>query len=219
MKKKLMIFGIVLTLLIVILSLGGCGKTEESTLTIDGKQVKVPYVMIIDGKKVSLDEYRYYFLNMKKKYDSGDETVWDKENALKMLKLDVLDGIKESYAVWDLAEKNGMKIVKEDEKKIADNIDSQIKTYGSKEKYQDALTESYMTEDLYDYLWRTAIIYDKLNHYYFDEGGEYYNPDVSTEMRDQENEIKMKELIQKEKDELNIEYGAQYDLITTKSLI
>ena len=65
------------------------------TLTVDGNVVDVPYVMKINGNEISLDEYRYYYLNLKGKMDGGDDSYWtDNTEAEEKLKQTVLDTIK-----------------------------------------------------------------------------------------------------------------------------
>lgn len=214
--KKLFI--IALLSVFFIMSCTSCSSPDEATLTIDGKSVKVPYVLKVDGEKVSLNEYRYYFLNLKKAYDSGDESVWEKENTLKMLKLDVLQALKESYAVWNLAEKNDVKLNDEDKEKVKKNIEGQISSYGGEEEYIKALNESYMNEEFYQFIWETSLLYEKLNDFYFGKEGQFYNSDI-TISHDEEYAEKLKEILEDEMNQLKIEYGPEYDKITTETLL
>lgn len=43
----------------------GCQQKTSPYLVVDGKEVAVPYVLKIGDEKISMEEYRYYYLNTK----------------------------------------------------------------------------------------------------------------------------------------------------------
>lgn len=128
----------------------GCGSetTGTTTMTIDGKTENFPYVMKVDGKKVSLDEYKYYFLNEKTYSDYGDESYWN-DTTEATLKESVEGYIKEKYAIESLAKENGVSLTDDEKQKISDYFDQIKASYDSDEAFQAALANLYVTEDVY----------------------------------------------------------------------
>ncbi len=128
-------------------------------------------VMTINGRDITLEEYRYYFLNVKSNTDYGDETIWDGtettaedgtvvsaeediENKLKMLKSQVDTYIKNNYTVEVMAEKNNVALDDSDKEKALKSYDEEVAKYKEAyglddEGWKQYLEEMYCSEELY----------------------------------------------------------------------
>jgi len=91
----------------------------------------------IDGEKVSWDLYRYYYLNLKYQYDSGNESFWSNNNyAKEQLKEDVLYYIKRDFAIDNIAKDLNIALDDNDIKKVDDSIAEIKAMLGGDEEYE-----------------------------------------------------------------------------------
>ncbi len=157
-------------------------------------------VMTVNGREITLEEYRYYFLNVKSTTDYGDETVWDGtestsedgtvisaeediENKLKMLKSQVDTYIKNNYTVEVMAENNNVSLDDNDKKNAMETYDEEMQK--CKEMYQlddegwkQYLADMYCTEELYKMaLERKNLEYKLIRSLYEDDFKENVLPD------------------------------------------
>ncbi len=164
MMRMKRIIGIVLLLILVFGLFGGCAGQKA--------------VMTVGGNKVSLEEYRYYYLNAKYNYDNGDDSFWEKyPEAKEELEDYTLDMIKQAYALRKVAADNGVTLSKDDKKSISEQLDELVTQMGGKEEYETALKESYLTDELYRSLLEIDVLMDTLANTVFAEGGQYYVTD------------------------------------------
>lgn len=210
--------------------LTGCGDsgvyaTTPAKLSVNGTAVNVPYIATINGKEVPLDEYRYYFLNTKYSMDKGDESYWENDgdgSRLSQLKSTALTAMKETYAVEVLAQDLDLTLSSEELAQIDDDVKNQISTLGGAKEYASALNDSYLTDDLYRFLWKSSFYCEKLWVYYFTSGGPYYitNDDgqLTDDQLDEEYQIKFMAIVAEKVDELDVELAPEYSLIDTESL-
>ena len=210
--------------------LSGCADGDAFAATpvklhIDGTDVSVPYVAIINSRKISLDEYRYYFLNAKYALDNGDETYWDDDSdgsRLRELKSQALQALEETYAVESLADELNLCLTEEEQSQIDSDVKNQIAALGGLAEYGQALYENYLTDELYRYLWKINFYCEKLWAYYFTSEGPYFEPNTDGALTDDELDeqyrIKFKALIAEAVDNLSVELAPEYDLITVDSL-
>ena len=152
-------------------ALTGCGA-KDSPLVVNGKGVSMPVVMTIDGEKVSMDEYRYYFLNMKYSYDGGDDTVWEGQDEVKAELSDyVLKALQSTRAIRSLAAEYGLTLTDEEKTNADSELASVKEGYDSEEAFREAMDGAYLTDDLYRELTLTNYLQQKLETYLFGEGG------------------------------------------------
>ena len=152
-------------------SSGTGGAAVSSTyLTVDGKAILVPYVAKVDGEEVSLDNLRYYFLNLKANINASGELTADQETQLME---DAMAYVKDDIAIKRLAEKNGVSLTDEEKKEVADNIEKNKQQYESEAEYAKALEKQYMTPDFYASMQELGMIRNKLLEKLFDKGGAY----------------------------------------------
>lgn len=157
-------------------------------------------VMTINGKEVTLGEYRYYFLNLKDATDYGDENYWNgseytneegnvvsaEDNAkekLDTLKGQVLTYMKNNAAVEIFAENNGVSLTDEEKEKSKNEFLETAETY-KKENDLDAagwqayLDSIYCSEDLYiRTMERQALEYKNIRNLFEDDFRENLLPD------------------------------------------
>lgn len=201
----------------------GAHNTEPAKLVVNGAKVEVPYVLSIDGKNVSLEEYRYYFLNTRCLMDKGDKSYWkeDPNGSLQQkLKIDTLKALKETYAVEFLAEELKLSLSKDELSQIDNDVKNQISTLGGSIQYKQALGENHLTDALYRNLWKINFYCEKLWVYYFSKGGEYHNSDSSfseDEINDRYS-MQFQSIVSKKAAGLTVEFGPEYDIINVDSL-
>ena len=124
--------------------LSGCQQSAEgtapaaaTTITVDGQQVEVPYVMKVDGEEVPLDLYRYFYLNIKKEMDQGDNSYWDTHaEEQDSIKDAVLENIRGYY--------------------INQNYE------GDEAKFQEGMKEQYLTKDLFRQMIASSLLQQKV---------------------------------------------------------
>lgn len=210
--------------------LSGCGEdsayaVSPAKLTVNGVDMNVPFIATINGKEVSLDEYRYYFLNMKYTMDGGDPSYWEQDadgSRLRGLKAQSLQAMKETYAVEVLAKKWNLTLTSDELSQIDEDVKNQIAALGGSEKYLQALSVNYLTDNLYRFLWKTNFYCEKLWIHYFNPGGLYYDKNadgsITEDELDEKYTIKFKAIIAEACDNLSVKLAPEYDLITIESL-
>lgn len=222
---------IVVTAMMSAVLFTGCGDndgyvTPPAKLVVNGADVNVPYIATINGKEVSLDEYRYYFLTMKYVMDNGDDSYWSEDSdgsRQRELKSIALQAMNETHAVEALAEELNLSLTDDELSQIEEDVKNQISALGSSEEYTKALGESYLTDELYRFLWKTNFYCEKLWAYYFSPDGPYYNVGENgtllEEQLDEQYQIKFKALIAEAVDKLTVVLTPEYDLISIESLV
>ncbi len=198
-------------------------EMEPAYLRIGSEKISVHYVLKIDEEKISLEEYRYHFLNTKEAMENGDESYFlnDTDGSLqRRLKSDTLTALKEVYAVEKMAKEKNLTLSQQEKEKINNDIENQVDALGSVSAYKKALQANYMTNDIYRKIWKTTFYYEKLYRHYFadDKSTGYGTLSPSKEEEFTENEIKFQAIIAKAADSLIVEYGPEYDLISIDSL-
>lgn len=173
--KKRMIFAL-LAALLAVLALSGCsdeGPVPSGCLRIDGKDVRTDWVMKVDGKEVSADEYRYFFMNVAYEYSGGYDTyAWsDEEN--EAVVQSVLEYVVLNRALFDLAEGYGLSIDGEDRETIQADIKKTAATFESNDEYLAALESTYITEEYYPTLLESTVIQQKLSDFLLSDGGAF----------------------------------------------
>lgn len=163
--------------------MAGCTSTpkqpQESTTpspyyVVDGKESIVPYVMKIDDKLISIDEYRSFFLPNKMQFEmmTNDPEIWTKEAELeKQLKEVTEEQIKEMYAIENLTAQNKITLTDEDKATLDKQLEEVKSSFESEEEYKTALNESFLTEEIYREALEFDMYVNKLYDLYFGENG------------------------------------------------
>ncbi|MGN1410904.1 MAG: peptidylprolyl isomerase [Oscillospiraceae bacterium] len=135
-------------------------------------------VMNISGYDIDIEEYRYYFLNLKRYFDSGDESYWtgqevaevtdedgnvtveaktaeeDTREKLSALKEHVITYLTNNYCVELLAKDNNISLTDDELKEVEENYNEIKKSYESEETrdfdtFEEYLNSTYCTKELY----------------------------------------------------------------------
>ena len=168
MFKK--ITAIILAIVISFTLLVSCDNTpvqeglvpSRRSLTINDKTVKYPFVMEVNGEKVSLDEYIFCFTLVRRNLDYGDTTIWANEQNAQMLRERVETVVLQRYALQRLAEKYGVELTDEDKQMTEAVLQDTLEYFGTEEAYIAAMQEFGATEAVYvDYL-NSLTLYEKL---------------------------------------------------------
>lgn len=127
--------------------------------------------LTLDQTQVEFDLFRYYYLNYKNMYLSEDSEYFQKDGNEEKLKEEILDVLCDFYAIRFLAEENDVELDDGDEESIQADIDKTVEFYNGKEAFLGYLEESFMTEELYNYMMEYSALYLKLfNTLYKDDG-------------------------------------------------
>ena len=129
--------------------LSGCRGTEPG-IFIDGEKQEISKLMTIDGNDITVEEYRYYFLNNKKGMDEGKAEYWtehpEKEQELKDK---VLYYLKAHYAIKALAKENGVVLPEKQQEEVNEEIQQAIKQVGGEMNFAMAMSNIYTTAEYY----------------------------------------------------------------------
>lgn len=154
-------------------------KIPEASLTIDGKKVDTKDLIIctVDGHDIDFDTFRYYYFstlaNYTNNYGVNLDTIKQIDDGFNIFMKDVVNSIKQEYAIQQLAKENGIKLTEDDKKTVDANIKSTQSNFESEEDYLNALKSSYMTEDLLRKSYELSTIYQKVDKQLFTVGGKY----------------------------------------------
>lgn len=167
--------------------LAGCQQQTSPYLVVDGKEVAVPYVLKIGDEKISMEEYRYYYLNTKAQaemYMGAD--IWDAVPEMAQQLKDTSESmIRQSRAIRKLAADNNVALDDADQKTIDERIASNKESVGSEEEYQEALDSMYVTEPLLREFIGDDILLTKVENTLYGPGGseEITDQDVTDYIR------------------------------------
>lgn len=141
-KKTLLI---VLTF-ILLFSFASCSKVGSGYIN------KEKVLTCSDGKNVSYDEYRYYYMNYKSTHsDAAKEELHEL----------VLNALAHDRAITSLAKEYGVKLNSESADKLDEYIQGLIDEKGE-EGYKKYLAESYMTGDVFRYTCSQKLLESEL---------------------------------------------------------
>lgn len=165
--KKFKLISLTLALVMSLGVFAACGKTGETTssstsesaassteagLYVDGTRVDVDTVLTIDGQDISFDEYRYYYLTTRARFDGGNVELWKDaaaEESKPVLKQYVLETIQSVLAFKRMAEQNNITLSADELKSIDESIASAKDSLGGEEAYTSALKDMNYTPELY----------------------------------------------------------------------
>ena len=132
-------------------------------------------VLTVAGYDIDVEEYRYYFLNLKKSFDNGDDSYWDgkategtdesgndntktaqqnAEERLKDLKDYALTYIINNYCVEQMAKDYNVSLTDEELAEVDKDYEDVKASYESNTSkpystFEDYLTSTYCTKELY----------------------------------------------------------------------
>ncbi len=198
MKKRIVCLVLVFVMLASVFSAcGDKGYVPTGHLRIKGNDIEIDWVMKIDGKEISADEYRYFFMNVAYDYavaiieeyyaaenisEEGQDAEigdvdWTESDNTAVLKTAEEYAILNS-ALFDLAESYGIEIDGDDLDDIEKTVAEMKSKYGTEEEYISVLASNYISEEYYRTLLRSSVIQEKLSEYLTGDGGVF---DISEE--------------------------------------
>ena len=128
----------------------------------------------INGKPVTVREFLYW---ANATYSSWGFTDidWDMDldgmTVEEVLKDNVINSVKLYHVVEAKCDELNVTLSEADEEELASAKDNLIAQYGSEEAYRQALSESLLTEDLYNYMLRVSYLYSYLFEEVYGIGG------------------------------------------------
>jgi hypothetical protein len=156
----------------------GSSSTEEDTEpdNLDyTDEITDGVVLSIGDNDIDVEEYRYYFLNLKNSFDGGDDTYWDGEategtdeegnetsqtaeesqrERLKDLKDYVVTFLINNYCVEQMAKDNGVELDADELADVEQTYEETKESYESDDSreydtFEEYLTSTYCTKELY----------------------------------------------------------------------
>lgn len=159
------------------------GENQIGFIENNGERIVPEYILKVNGVPVTVEEFRYPYLNIKYGLDNGDDSLWSQDapaeqgltqEDIDSLEKDTIDYLKQTTLYQLLAAKYGVSLTDEEKKEVEDSIKSTIETMnaeGSEMTYEQALEESYYSDSLYRYTLNMYSLANKVfSHLYFDEG-------------------------------------------------
>ena len=157
------------------LCLGACSTQtagEPGCLFLDGDNVAVDWVLKVNGRAISADEYRYQFLTMRDENDEGDANFWTEETAA-ILKDQVTEFLSLLVAVEDLAASYGIVRDSASAEYAAQQLTATKAGFESDEAFVTALQELHMNEISYKNQLECDYLQSQLIDVLFGENGAY----------------------------------------------
>ena len=149
MKKVKKMLAALLAAIMCLGVLSGCSGTEAG-IYVDGEKQEINKLMTINGNDITVEEYRYYFLNNKKDMDEGNAEYWtehpEKEQELKDK---VLYYLKAHYAIKALADDNGVVLPEKQQEEVNAEIQEYIDQMGGEMNFAMAMSGIYTTPEYY----------------------------------------------------------------------
>ena len=173
MKKRLACLILAIVMCMGIFS--ACGNDSyvpEGHLRIRGRDIATDWVVKVDGKEISADEYRYFFMNIAYTYTydtEGDYSWTNEENEAVMSS--TLEYIVLNKALFDLAEGYGITVEENDIADIEKTIADMRAQYGTEEEYLEVLASNYITPEYYYELLKSTVVQEKLSILLTENGG------------------------------------------------
>ncbi|MBQ9941300.1 MAG: peptidylprolyl isomerase [Clostridia bacterium] len=148
----------------------------------NGEKIVPEYVLKINGIPVSIEEYRYPYLNEKFRLDGGDDTLWTEEAAeenrltaedAETVKNNTVNYLKQTMIFQFLAAKYNVSLSEEEIKQVDDLMQSTRDSFNAEDSdytYEEALNESYLTDAYLRYGNLNASLSNKVfSAFYIDE--------------------------------------------------
>lgn len=166
-----------LSALAMVLPFSACGDGDNSESVSDTSAVTEkeaypapdytshPDVMSIDGKNVTYEEYRYYFLSIKEKYDRGDDNFWQDRDLDDEIKKEALPYLTRQYAVEALASQYDISLSDEDLKTLDETLAANKAEFDSADEYNEYLDYLYLTDRSNYRLAKVYLLENKLYSY------------------------------------------------------
>ena len=171
--KKSLVYLLCFCLLIPLFS--ACSEERERLgyLLADGAETYPESVLELNGESVSFDEFRYYYLNCRDEELKKDENHFQSASAEEALKEEVLDLLKNKFAVTLLCREEGIKLDSEELKKIESEMETTAELYGGSDAFLKNLHASYMSRQYYREMLEFTAMRDQLMAKQFGQGGEW----------------------------------------------
>ena len=119
----------------------------------------------INGEPVTVREFLYWANATYSSWGFTD-VDWDMDldgmTVEEVLEDNVINSVKLYRVVENKCKELNITLPEADEEEIANARENLIAQYGSEEAYRQALSESFLTEDLYNYMLRTSYLYSYL---------------------------------------------------------
>lgn len=184
MKKTIRLTAIILAFCTLFLAFSGCGqKTGDIPATQSPNTTPAlnddTLVVTIDGSPVYLPEFKYW-LNYSLQYCGfvpGSEIDWDSEYTSNMtlreyVMYDAVNAVALYRTIGKRAESMGIELSAEDKANIETIMSENAAYFETEEEYQAYLEESYLTEELMEYLLEASCNYYNIFVKMFGTNGE-----------------------------------------------
>lgn len=154
-------------ILSLLLPLCACANDELSDVPLGGIHTEAGDVypeefLVLDGKEVSFDEFRYFYLNYKTMYVEEDENYFQNGQNEKELKEEVLQYLLDRRAVEILAKKERVSLSAEEKKGVLQEIENTRAGYESEEAFLNDLHASFLSLTFYQDMLEYSALYLKL---------------------------------------------------------
>lgn len=173
MKKRMLC--LVTALVMLVMALSACGEdgfVPSGHLRLKGKDIPVDWVLRLDGKDVSADEFRYFYMNVvfERMLAAQGEMDWTEEDD-RIASETAVEYIVLNDALFDLAESYGITVDEADMRDIKKTVSETRAGYASDEEFVYALALNFIAEEYYPELLESTVIQEKLSEHLVGEDG------------------------------------------------
>lgn len=179
MKNCKSVFSLLLAVVLMIVSLAGCGSDKNEALVkkITGTDPETT-VMTINGSAISAELY-YYWLSIVCEdtaayFTDGiqwDQVLYDDVTVSEYIKTTTLDTLIQYQIVTDLDQEYNLQDEKEVQSYLDEMIANNIENFGSEEEFEKSLANSGVTKETILYLYKTQYLYSDLQDKLYAAGG------------------------------------------------
>lgn len=198
---------VVLACVLAAAAFSGCSKgpgsstsdSEEYLVESDGTRTKVTSVATIEGKPVTLSEFKYNFLPQKTSYElqQGSAELWTQNPELfTALKDSALEYIRTERVLDKFAEENGMTMTEaEKDAEVEKYIAEAKEGSGGDAEFADALASMGMDEAIYRALLRSQLISMKVQDEMVKPDGKFAPTDEEAKADFEANYLRAKHIL------------------------
>ena len=174
-------------------------KTDEVVANINGEPVTVRELLYWANATYS----SWGFTDIDWDMDLDGMTVEE------VLKDNVINSVKLYRAVENKSKELNITLSEADEEELAGARDNLIAQYGSEEAYQEALSQSFLTEDLYNYMLRVSYLYSYLFEEVCGENGSKCSDEEAVAFGNENGYLRAKHILLSKTDDEGNELSAE----------
>ena len=169
--KKIVWFFLCFCLVLPLMVSCGAKKEKLGYLLDGGAETHPGTVLTLQGKEISFEEFRYFYLKLRDSHLESDPEYFDSEEKESLLKEEALKLLLNKRAAECWIEEEGVSLSSEEKDQIDEDTDHAVEIYGGSESFLAMIHDSYMSLDYYNEMMTFTALRTKLMDHLYGEGG------------------------------------------------